>query len=69
MFSAASYQYVLYGMGFVTAAPAWTLSQDGSTIAREHFVQTRAQVDELMSVLPANRDLLERIGRFGLQRI
>lgn len=69
MFSAASYQYVLCGMGFATNAPAWALSQRGRTIAGEQFVQTREQVDERMAALPSNRDLLERIGRFGLQRI
>ncbi len=69
VFSAASYQYVLYGMGFATATPSWTLSERGRASAREQFEQARLQAVELMAALPTNRDLLERINRFGLQRI
>lgn len=69
VFSAASYQYVLYGMGFATATPSWTLSVRGRAGAHEQFAQARQQAGELMSALPTNRDLLERINRFGLQRI
>lgn len=69
VFSAASYQYVLYGMGFETAAAPWALNPRSRASARQHFAATRRRADELCTVLPCNRDLLERIRRFGLQRM
>lgn len=69
VFSAASYQYVLYGMGCAPAAAPWALNERSRATAREHFAATQRRADELCAILPSNRDLLDRIRRFGLQRM
>lgn len=69
VFSAASYQYVLYGMGFETAPAPWVLNEHARALAREQLAATSRRARELCAQLPSNRDLLDRIRRFGLQRI
>ena len=69
VFSAASYQYVLYGMGFVSSLPSWTLNEGSRTYAREQMRAMRERNRELCAALPPHRELLERISRYGLQRI
>lgn len=68
VFPAASYQYVLYGMGFrtevepedneATVVPAARLMRDAASLTQ----QMRTQ-------LPKNRDLMSKIHQFGLQPI
>ncbi len=68
VFPAASYQYVLYGMGFRTevepqdnegtAAAAARLMNDASAITRQ-----------MRSQLPKNRDLMSKIFEYGMQPI
>ena len=69
VFPAASYQYVLYGMGFKThIAPRYqckSLQQQ----AQKHFLENRQRVDRLQSAMPTNRDLINKIHQFGLQQI
>jgi tryptophan 7-halogenase len=69
VFSAASYQYVLYGMGFRTATAPWLLSDAGRSRAREAMSETTRHARALGASLPGNRDLLTRIRRYGLQKI
>lgn len=69
VFSAASYQYILYGMGFETQSADW-LSNDGErTLALQSMNETARQAQALAAVLPSNRDLLMRVRRYGLQKI
>ena len=67
VFSAASYQYVLYGMGFETLpGPATRRSLSGEEAAvlfRENADLTR----KLISGLPANRELINTIRTSGLR--
>jgi flavin-dependent dehydrogenase len=69
VFSAASYQYVLYGMGFRTETAPWLLSDSDRNRAREAMSETARHAKALGASLPANRDLLTRIQRYGLQKI
>jgi tryptophan halogenase len=69
VFSAASYQYVLYGMGFRTEAAHWLLSDADRNRAREAMDETARHAKALGAALPGNRDLLTRVGRYGLQKI
>ncbi len=69
VFSGASYQYVLYGMGFRTETADWLLSDRDRQRAREALSETARQAAVLCKTLPTNRDLLERIRRYGLQKI
>jgi len=67
MFPAASYQYVLFGMGFrmETHGP---LERD-IDVARRAFAQNAALKVKWTKILPKNRDLLNKIREHGLQKI
>ena len=68
VFPAASYQYVLYGMGFRTeVAPEDNVGTE--TVARELMKENAAMTRKLRSQLPKNRDLLRKIFEYGLQPI
>jgi tryptophan halogenase len=69
VFSAASYQYVLYGMGYPTEPAQWLLSETDRGLARQKMGETARHGEALRAALPGNRDLLERIRKFGLQKI
>ncbi len=68
VFPAASYQYVLYGMGFQTEA----VPEDHVTTAeaaRKLFDENLATTQRMRSQLPKNRDLIRKIHDFGFQTI
>jgi len=66
VFSAASHQYILYGMGFEThARQSATYAKDAEK-ARELFIQNSKKVKLLLRQLPENRALLTGIGENGL---
>jgi tryptophan 7-halogenase len=69
VFSAASYQYILYGMGFDTQTASWLLSDGERAAALESMNEAARQAKALAAALPANRDLLARVRRYGLQKI
>jgi tryptophan 7-halogenase len=68
VFPAASYQYVLYGMGFQTrVTPEDTAETEllASRLIRENEQLT----DEMRARLPTNRELLTKIHEYGLQSV
>jgi hypothetical protein len=68
MFPPASFQYILYGMGFVTDPPRKKrvdLSKKADTLFNENAKHTR----QLLSALPTNRELLNKIKQYGLPKI
>ena len=69
IFSAASYQYVLFGMGFNVDAPVRLLSDHREERARARMQETQERSAVLARTLPNNRDLIRRIARQGLQKI
>ncbi|MDP9012869.1 MAG: tryptophan 7-halogenase [Pseudomonadota bacterium] len=69
VFSAASYQYILYGMGFHTDTPQCLLNQQDRALAREKMHEVARYAAGLSGSLPGNRDLLAKVRRFGLQKI
>jgi tryptophan halogenase len=68
VFPAASYQYVLYGMGFKTqVAPEDTVD---SALAAARFLRENERVTgEMRARLPTNRELLNKIYEYGLQPV
>lgn len=71
LFPTASYQYILYGMGFRTEARATRgLRQDQR---RQHasalFRQTATRADQLRKAMPDNRSLLGKVREFGFQKL
>ncbi|AWB65846.1 tryptophan halogenase [Saccharobesus litoralis] len=67
VFPAASYQYVLYGMGFETLASPFGLSAASKKIAMTSFNKNIALTQSLLSSLPSNRELINQIKQYGLQ--
>ena len=68
VFPAASYQYVLYGMGFQTrVVPEDTA--DAEMLASRLVRQNERLTDEMCTRLPKNRELLTKIHEHGLQSI
>ncbi|MBO9711717.1 tryptophan halogenase family protein [Sphingomonas sp.] len=68
VFPAASYQYVLYGMGFRTEVEAEAVAADArmaERVLRENAVQT----ERLRAGLPRHRDLIRKIHEHGLQPV
>jgi tryptophan 7-halogenase len=69
VFSAASYQYVLHGMGFETQSADWLCNDSERALVLQSLSETARQAQALAAVLPTNRDLLTRVRRYGLQKI
>jgi hypothetical protein len=69
IFPSASYQYVLYGMGFRPQASFTARLHGDAERAEGFFKESAALTRRLLAGLPENRVLLEQIGRHGMQRI
>lgn len=69
VFPAASYQYVLYGMGFKTQSSHIGMSSQIKKTAQQYFQHNQQEAKQLISSLPSNRELLKKINQYGLQRI
>lgn len=68
VFPAASYQYVLYGMGFKTeVAPEDTLN--GAPLAGRLLKEKERMTEGLRERLPKNRKRLNKIRQYGLQPV
>jgi len=68
VFPAASYQYVLYGMGFRTEVDPGALSPEARAAAgamRENAVQT----ERMRAGLPRHRELINKIYEHGMQAV
>jgi len=68
VFSSASYQYVLYGMGFATDARGGARLASQAGQARRLFEENRDKAGRLLRNLPDNRALLTHILQHGLPR-
>ncbi|USQ98040.1 tryptophan halogenase family protein [Caulobacter sp. RL271] len=68
VFPAASYQYVLYGMGFRTEVEPEALA-DERTIAERAIRENAMQTERLRAGLPRHRDLIRKIVEHGLQPV
>lgn len=71
LFSAASYQYVLYGMDFETSAPAQGSRsfETGKVSAESLFRENEKHTMQLLKALPTNRDLIGKVHEYGFQTI
>lgn len=69
IFSPASYQYVLYGMGFHTQGRTTGARQDKPATAFELFSQVNSQANQLAERLKGHRQTLNNIHQYGMQKI
>lgn len=69
VFPAASYQYVLYGMGFKSDYSHTPYALDDKEFADNQFMHNKKLIDKALSSLPSNRELVNKIKEFGFSRI
>jgi tryptophan halogenase len=69
VFPAASYHYILYGMGFVGEAGNAVRRAGDAERADGYFREAAGLTGKMLAALPNNRDLLAHIRRHGLQKI
>ena len=69
VFPSASYQYVLYGMGFRTEAGNAPRRSDHIELAAGYFSEAAALTHKMLGALPGNRELIRHITKYGLQKI
>jgi len=69
VFPSASYQYVLYGMGFRPDARPTSRRADDADRADAFFREAAALTSRMLSALPTNRELIAHIRRNGLPQL
>ena len=69
VFPAASYPYVLYGMGFRTEPSPLGLSEASRKTAQRLFDENAEATRRMIEALSSNRELLGKIHQFGMQRV
>ena len=69
VFPSASYQYVLYGMGFRPQQRATVRRSDDTTAAHSYFQDAATLTRKMLAALPNNRELIAHIQRNGMLKI
>jgi tryptophan 7-halogenase len=69
VFPSASYQYVLYGMGFRPEPGVAARRSADAERAEQFFREAAALTRKMLAALPSNRELIGHIKRNGLQKI
>jgi tryptophan halogenase len=69
LFPTASYQYILYGMGFATEPRRSSSHLQQQRQASELFRKNAARAAQLRQALPGNRELLDKVREFGFQKL
>ncbi len=71
LFSSASFQYVLYGMGFAThnTQPEYRSDDENIEKANRFFSDNAQRTARLMQTQPSNRELIDKVLEFGFQKI
>ena len=68
VFPAASYQYILFGMGFETDYGDGRRRSDRPDLADAYFAEAQELTRKMLAGLPGNRELIAHIQRHGLAR-
>ncbi|MBT8094695.1 MAG: tryptophan 7-halogenase [Gammaproteobacteria bacterium] len=69
LFPTASYQYILYGMGFRTTPRHTGSHEQQRRRAAELFKKNAARAAQLQQAMPSNRELLNKVREFGFQKL
>ncbi|MFP5392563.1 MAG: tryptophan halogenase family protein [Gammaproteobacteria bacterium] len=69
VFPAASYQYVLYGMGFRTDPAFIEHARIDHRMAQEKIAQNGVAVQKALRMLPTHRDLIKKIHAYGFSAV
>jgi tryptophan halogenase len=63
IFPSASYQYVLYGMGFTTQSRVTSSRRENFELAGKYFRENALLAEKQMKGLPDNRELIQQMSR------
>lgn len=69
IFPSASYQYVLYGMGFRPENRKAVRRSDDIDTADQFFRESAALTKKMLAALPLNRELINQVKSHGFQKI
>lgn len=69
LFPIASYQYILYGMGFRTESRHTRKQHQQQRHATTLFQKNVARAAQLRNAMPGNRELLKKVAKFGFQKL
>ena len=71
MFPSASFQYILYGMDFKTMLDPSLKRSDREAGAKAMglFTENAKRTEQLLSSMPSNRELINKIYKYGFQKI
>lgn len=69
VFPSASYQYVLYGMGYRPLALNAARRPGAADAADDHFRETARLTQRMLAALPSHRELIGHIHRHGLPQL
>jgi len=68
-FTAASYQYILYGAGFKTDFNAMDYLHQKDRVAQRQFALNQKRIEQLKFTLPLHRALIEKVESIGFSKI
>lgn len=68
-FSAASYQYILYGAGFKTDFTHMQQIYKQGQSAKKQLLMTQKRIEQLKFTLPKHRELIEKVNNLGFSTI
>ncbi|PKG85631.1 tryptophan halogenase [Colwellia sp. 75C3] len=69
VFSAASYQYVLYGMDYEFTQSNSEKDEKEQNLAQRMFAENEKITVKYSAALPSNRELIEKIAQFGFSKV
>ena len=69
VFGSASWQYVLYGMGFETMSRSTEKRSNSSEEFKKHVLENKKMTEKCLAGLPSNRELIKKILEYGMQSI
>jgi tryptophan halogenase len=71
LFPSASFQFVLYGMGFATHQNPLSLRAEdaGLAMANKLFGDNAKKTAQMVKSLPSNRELINKVMEFGFQKL
>ena len=69
VFPAASYQYVLYGMGYRTDFDEMPQFTNNVAYATAQLAKNQELINQAKNILPTNRELLDAINKYGMSSL
>ncbi len=69
VFSAASYQYILYGMDFAFTQSNRVTTEQEDKMAERMFAENNNITEKYLQALPTNRELIAKVRDFGFSKV